>query len=166
MNRLALLLLPCCTAMSSQPGLEPVDHIYTVTARQLGEGSCDTPGDPVEFAVPYRELATAGDHPGQQGWTWCDSPTQCDSFDWFEPAGDHWQQVLAMDINTPDNGTACELRFDTLEVTDLGNGNLHVDLLERTADTNDLNDCTIARATATLGTSNDCINIDRYDLAP
>ena len=147
--------------------LQPIDHVYQVTARSMGDTSCADPGVPTDPAVPYRELATAPDFAGQQAWEWCDSQSTCDpigSFDWFLPEGDHWQRVSAMVINAPDNGTACDLEFATLAVA-VTSSNVHVDLLEKSA-SGDIDNCTVDQALAMLTDSTDCRVVDRYDLAP
>jgi hypothetical protein len=167
MKLFALVLCTGCVSMGREEP-QPIDHVYTVTARQLGSnGTCDDPGQTADPAIPYRELASSPDFPGQQAWEWCDSQTVCDpigSFDWFSAQSDHWQRVSAQIINAPDNGTACDLQFATLTVT-VGQNNVHVDLLEKDM-AGDLNNCTTDQALQLLQNSIECNVVDRYDLAP
>jgi len=159
MARIACLVL-CAGCL----GPQPQDHVYEVTARYLGTGKCTEMGDAAVFAVPYRALVSDDDHPGQQGWSWCDQPDRCDeSVDWFDASGDNWIHVSAEVRNGPDNSTYCDLDYDTLVVRDTSAG-VHVDLLQRLGDNGDVDSCTMEQARA-LAASDDCANIDRYDLA-
>ena len=164
MRRFVLLVFAACThSPESDAG------IYQVSARTLATGGpcATTIGDPVDFAVPDRQIAVNPADPHQLGWAWCDSTMMCDSINdgfWYDPSGDHWLNIVARVENAPDNGIACDLQYNTLTIARHGS-TLHVDVLERTTGGGDVNDCTTAAAIAMLANETWCYNIDRYDLA-
>jgi hypothetical protein len=162
------LVVAACTACTHPA---PIEGVYAVSARNMAVGTttCSDPGTPTGFSRPYRELATAADRPGEQGWLWCDSPTQCDplqeDFAWFQADGDRWSQAFGTVQPGERPGAAyCDLQLNTLEVHAHGSA-VHVDLLYRDQIDYDVADCTAMRARAVLAAT-ECGAVDRYDLVP